>query len=683
MTGKGGARRIAWWTLRAHWGLGILLPALFTDAPRGALSVTAAAYAAGVAMDLGSVRRDALSRLGAPLAILVLAAAGADLLFGSRDILSSFTLLVLGIQSVLLLLPKRSRDGWQLCAIALLEFLAAAASTDRILFALFAFLFLTLSAGAMWGLHLQHEEEREEGRPSGGYEIPPRAAAAALALSGAAGFLLCAGLFAIVPRLEFRLPLQRLSRGQAVTGFSETITLREVTGIKSSRRVVARVEFPVPPRNRSPAALYLRGAIYSRLDPEGWKVSGGGGTVALRAGPQYLVGAAPGGVPLSTADITLEPSDHSALFAYGHPVAIEGRLGAVLADGEGNLALPQAGNAMIRYRLHFAEEVPPRRAAVAAPGKDALDIPPELSDVGALGRKVAGSPGKDGEQVERLLDFFRTGFRYTLTDPAGSLREFLFGKRAGYCEHYAAALAVMLRGAGVPARVAAGYYGGEWNELGRYLIVRESDAHAWTEGWIGGRWVTLDATPPPDGDSPFLVSTGRPGLYLDWLRHRWDKYVIHFSLRMQADAVSGGWSLLRRTGRGLRAPAGSGAPGMPLRAAALAGFAGLGLFLLYRAATGRGKAAPAGGKDRLPAAYSRLARRLERKGYRPSPGTSMRGMLSGAARSHPDLSGTADRFLDLYRRDRFGPRPLSPAEREEAFRLAAVLRRAVRGVRAR
>jgi hypothetical protein len=179
------------------------------------------------------------------------------------------------------------------------------------------------------------------------------------------------------------------------------------------------------------------------------------------------------------------------------------------------------------------------------------------------------------------------------------------------------------------------------------------------------------------------VSTGKPGLYLDWLRHRWDKYVIHFSLRMQADAVSGGWSLLRRTGRGLRAPAGAEASGKPLRAAALAGFAGLGLFLLYRLAAGRGDAAPAGGSDRLPAAYSRLARRLEREGYRPSPGTSMRGMLTGAARSHPDLSVEAERFLDIYHRDRFGPRPLSPGEREEAFRLARVLRRGVRGVRAR
>jgi hypothetical protein len=680
VSARGGARRIAWWSLRAQWGIGVLLLALFTDVSRGALTVTVVAFAAGLAMDLGGVRRDGLSRFGAPLAILVLAAAAADLMIGSRDLLSSITLMVLGVQSVGLLLPKRARDGWQLCAISLLEFLAAAASTDELLFAFFAFLFLTLSAGAMWGLHLQREEEREEESPAGGYEIPARAAAWGLVLSGTGGFLVCAALFAVVPRLDIRLPLHRLSRAQAVTGFSETITFREVTGVKASRRVVARVEFPVPPR-RPPTLLYLRGASYSRLDAGGWKIAGTGAARAPRAGLQYIVANAPGGVPLAVADITLEPSDHSGLFAYVHPVVVEGSLGAVLADGEGNLSLPVAGHPTIRYRVRFAEEIPPRRAT--SPGRDFLEIPAEFEAEGALGREIAGGAGDNAERAERLLRFFRSGFRYTLSDPASSLREFLFETRAGFCEHYAAGLAVMLRGAGIPSRVVAGYYGGEWSDIGRYLIVRESDAHAWTEGWIDGRWVTMDATPPSEGYSPFLVRTGRPGLYLDWVRQRWDKYVINYSLRMQAEAVAGGWSALRRTGRGFRGPGGPGAHRTPLRVAALAGFAGFVLFLLYRLSAGRSGKEPHGGPGRLPPAYARLARRLEREGYRPVPGTSMGGMLSEAVRSLPALAGDAGRFLDLYHRDRFGPGPLSPADREEAFLLAGRLRRGARGGRAR
>jgi transglutaminase-like putative cysteine protease len=625
-------------------------------------------------MDRAGTRRDALARLGAPLAVLFLAAAGTDLLAGSRDLLSAVSLLILGVQSIKLLLPKRASDGWQLCAIALLEFLAAAASTDALLFALVAFLFLAASAGAMWGLHLQDDEET--GRPPGGYEVPARAAAAALLLAGFGGILISGALFAAVPRLELRRVLQRFSRAQAVTGFSERITLREVTGVKADRSVVARVEFPFLPQGEYPTSLYLRGAVYSRFDGDSWRSAGTPTRFLPRAGFHYITGSAARGAPLSVAEITLEPSDHPALFSYGQPVVLEGALGAVLADGEGNLSLSQAGHSTLRYSVQFAPGVlSPRQPD--PPGKGYLAIPDGFEDVRTLGREVAGEEGTDADRAARLLRLFRSGFRYTVADPAASLREFLFSKRAGFCEHYASALALLLRSSGIPSRVAVGYLGGEWNELGQYLIVRQSDAHAWTEGWIGGRWVQLDATPPLGEDSPFLVRTGTAGLYIDWVRQRWDKYVVNYSLRMQADAVAGGWSAFRRTGRAVWSPGGLGAVRNPLRIAAIACIAAVALFLLYRMRVAGRRKIPPGSADRLATPYRRLARRLERAGCRTAPGTPMEGMLSAAARSRPLLSADALRFLALYHRDRFGPRPLAPEERREAFRLAVLLRRAV------
>ena len=110
---------------------------------------------------------------------------------------------------------------------------------------------------------------------------------------------------------------------------------------------------------------------------------------------------------------------------------------------------------------------------------------------------------------------------------------------------------------------------------------------------------------------------------------------------------------------------------------------GLGLFLLYRLSRAGAGTASSGEQYPLPAAFARLARRLEREGFRPHPGTPMGEMLSESVRKRPALAGDAGRFLDLYHRDRFGPRPLPPAEREEAFRLAGALRRTVRGASAR
>ncbi|MHB9060207.1 MAG: transglutaminase family protein, partial [Desulfobacteria bacterium] len=509
MTRRLPAREFLWWSLRAHWALALGLLALFTDAARWALLLAAFAWVAGVAMDRADTPRIALSRLGSPIVALFLAAAAADFLFGSRDLLASLSLLVLGVQSVKFLLPKGSRDGWQLCAVALLEFLAAAAGTFAPAFALFAFLFFVASAGAMGALHDQEAEEA--GRPSGGYAVPARAAAGVLLAAGVGGFLASAVLFAVIPRLEFRQILERFGRARGVVGFSDTITLREVTGIKSDRRVVARVEFPELRPGLLPANLYLRGAVYSRYEDGVWSRGGATPLPVQRVGFTHFVGD--DAVPDSTADITLEAADNPALFIYGHPTLIEGAFAPLLSDGEGNFSLARSGHPTLRYRVRFAADLPPRSRTGRRAETEDLAFPKGYEDVRVLAREIAGATGTDDERAERIMRFFLSGFRYTLSDPASSIREFLFRKRAGYCEHYAAGLSLLLRGAGIPSRVAAGYLGGEWNGVGKYLIVRQSDAHAWVEAWLDGRWVTLDATPPSGDSSPFRTRTGTIGLY--------------------------------------------------------------------------------------------------------------------------------------------------------------------------
>jgi transglutaminase-like putative cysteine protease len=676
VSGRLPAREFLWWSLRVHWALALALLALFTDAARWALLLAAFAWAAGVAMDRADTPRPALSRLGSPIVALFLAAAAADLLFGSRDLLASLSLLVLGVQSVKFLLPKGSRDGWQLCAVALLEFLAAAAGTDALGFALFAFLFFIASAGAMGALHDQEAEEA--GRPPGGYAVPARAAAGVLLAAGVGGFLASAVLFAVIPRLEFRQILDRFGRGGGVVGFSETITLREVTGVKSDRRVVARVEFPELRAGILPVNLYLRGAVYSRYEDGVWRHGGATPLPVQRAGFHHFVGT--GAVPDSTADITLEAANHPTLFTYGHPTLIEGAFAPVLSDGRGNLSLGRSGHPTLRYRVRFAADLPRRRLAERPAGTEDLAFPEEYGDVRVLAQEVAGGTGADRERAERIMRFFRSGFRYTLSDPASSIREFLFRKRAGYCEHYAVGLALLLRGAGIPSRVAAGYLGGEWNGIGQYLIVRQSDAHAWVEAWIDGRWVTLDATPSSGASSPFATRTGTIGLYADWLRQRWDKYVVNYSMRMQADALRKGIRAVRRTGTAFRFHGWDGIAGTARRVAAWTLLAVPALYLAYRHLRKRRSGAGGGsppGLPPLPGPYARLVRRLERNRFRRLPGESLEETLTVALRSRPDLSADAARFLGLYHRDRFGPAPLPPEAREEACRLANRLGRAI------
>ena len=165
----------------------------------------------------------------------------------------------------------------------------------------------------------------------------------------------------------------------------------------------------------------------------------------------------------------------------------------------------------------------------------------------------AGQGGNDAAIVRAALALFRDGgFAYNLAAPPlgrDSIDDFLFGTRQGYCEHYASAFAFLMRAAGVPARVVAGYHGGYWNDYAHYLLVRQSEAHAWDEVWLAGRgWVRIDPTAmvrrvvnvasggegdagDAGDDSGWLAWQDR----LDVINRLWDRGVIGFDALRQSE----------------------------------------------------------------------------------------------------------------------------------------------------
>ncbi len=661
---------VLWFSLRAHWAFGLLPLVFLTSISRAAIAFAAVSFVAGAIMDwTGSDRRE-WDRAASLLLALGAAAAAADLFLGSGDLLASVSLLVLGVQSVKFLLPKTHRDGWQLCAISFLEFLAAAATTTEIQFALFLFLFLGLSAGAMWAL--QTEEE------AWGVAVPrgrPGFTVLVLLLSAVAGFCLTAVMFAVTPRIGIEQFLRWSGSRENLTGFSDAFSLRDVTSVKVDRRIVARIEFSELAPGVSPPGLYLRGATYTGFDGTKWSRGRSSFERVRNAGYYYMFPVQKAG-PLSSAEIFMEPIGYSVLFVYAGTVSVEGALGEVRTDGRGNFRL-STGKSAVRYQVHFSTGGSPSRTNPVVPDDAYLALPPGSEKIRELAGQVTSPGESDAERADLALQFFRSGFRYTLTDVASSVKEFLFVKRAGFCEHYAAGLTLLLRAAGIPARVATGYLGGEWSDVGKYLIVRQSDAHAWTEGWIGGRWVTLDATPPLGEDSPFFARMGRIGIYLDWAKQRWNKYVVNYSLQMQAKAVSGGWFAARRSVIGIRR-AMRRPEGQVSRAAAALVLAAAAILFARRMGRGaafRRRRGTKTGDLPLPRSYARLLRSLSRAGYRKSAGTVLEEMVLAAAAGKPDLLPDAARFLSLYHRERFGPKFLSSGESVEACRLAEKLRR--------
>lgn len=294
-------------------------------------------------------------------------------------------------------------------------------------------------------------------------------------------------LFVLFPRIPG--PLWGVPEPEAagVSGLSDSMSPGSLSRVTRSDAVAFRVEFeehPPPPSQR-----YWRGPVLWRTDGRTWSLG------SPETGEE-IPGGEPSGVPVDYT-VTLEPHQAAWLFALELPAALPPR-SAVTGDFQ--LLAREPVRKRLRYRLrsypayrntHLTE----RQYAAA------LQLPPQAHPrTRALAREWRSVVGDDDPAlVRRALDHFqREAFFYTLSPPVltgDTIDQFLFETRRGFCELYAAAFTVLMRAAGVPARVVTGYQGGEINPLGNYLIVRQRDAHAWAEVWLPEQgWKRVDPT---------------------------------------------------------------------------------------------------------------------------------------------------------------------------------------------
>ena len=341
--------------------------------------------------------------------------------------------------------------------------------------------------------------------------------------------------------------------------------------------------------------------------------------------------------------------------------------------------------APVHGRVRGGGPIGPGRGPTArpAPPLDAaqleryLQLPVLAPAIPALARQVAGRSQTPAEIAGRVEAFLRTQFRYTLdierVSQLDPLQEFLFVRRAGHCEYFAAAMAVMLRSLGVPARVVNGFQRGEWNPYGQYYIVRYYDAHSWVEAFLPDvGWVTFDPTPRATVDR--RGSRTPAFLYLDSLRLQWHRYVVNWTLRDQIRAVQSMQFRLagfrELVGRARRRDAGRLG-----RTGALAPRRG------GRRRRRLGGVAPPSGRDAarrgaaLPASTGARSG-PPRAGASARPPARPRGSSAAASSISDRRPGAAfTRVTTLYERARFGGTPPSAAELAEAEASLAALGR--------
>ena len=250
--------------------------------------------------------------------------------------------------------------------------------------------------------------------------------------------------------------------------------------------------------------------------------------------------------------------------------------------------------------------------------------------------------------------FTQQPFYYTLTPPKlsdDSVDEFLFNTKRGFCGHYASAFAALARAAGIPARVVTGYQGGTLNPYGDYWMLRQSDAHAWTEVWIEGRgWVRID---PTAAIAPQRVEHGLADVVsaAESLASPWQSRTRWFSgLRLRFDAVKEIWrerildfdqDSQRKLLEFLKIPEPDGQKLVMVLAVAMS------LVLAWLTWQVRRELAPRS-KDETARAYARLCAKLAAAGIARMPHEGAEAYALRVAHLRPDLAGVVTSLCRQY-----------------------------------
>ncbi len=465
--------------------------------------------------------------------------------------------------------------------------------------------------------------------------VPLRSRLASVGRLLAVGLPIALAAFWLFPRMT--TPMWGIpERAMARTGLSDRMSPGDWLDLMSDDTPALRVRFfgATPTTSQ----MYWRGPVLWNFDGRTWTQ------------PRWRPGSAeplvePGAVRWDY-EMEVEPTDARQLVALDLPLNVPA--GSYL-NPDHALQTDRPLGAMSRWRMQSA---PPARYEMdlsLATRRYALSLPDGFNPrTVALARQWRAQAGASADAVivDRALDWIRRDFAYTLETPLlgrHSVDEFLFDQKAGFCEHFSSSFVVLMRAAGIPARVVTGYAGGYRNPLGDYWLVRRSDAHAWTEVWLRGRgWVRVDPTaavaPERVYDTLQSQAFGGPGFegvrtltdVADWMRRGWNDFVVAFDAQRQERLLSP-LGIERLDARALTALLGGA----------------LALGLLWMVWLSRRNERE---RDPVLRAWHRLGRRYRRFGLEREPSEPASAWVSRVASERPDfgaeLSAISQRFSD-------------------------------------
>ncbi len=509
--------------------------------------------------------------------------------FVSLDVIVALGHVLVLLQVVKLLMVKKNRDYLQMFLISLIQLTVAAALTIHFFYSIPFVLYLVFSTWTLILFHLKREFERslrlsgEENLPDDVKAEKTRGVVTFSFFTGSTSIcvltlILTSIFFVAMPRISAGLLWGSQFRPQRVSGFSESIDLGISGEIALSDSQVMTVEL-VNVTGPAHHLAYFRGVGLSHYDGRTWRkftpeevdpVTIEDIAVLNPKRKKYTMTLHDGkrvydifkherdSKDTIIQKILQSPLDTQVLFGI-HPIyRVEFRSReapiAIEVDQLGSVynQVSQYGYiSYFAYSRHIDPESPELKKAATYPVVDDIDytqLPApgrefRFHDLRELAQSIVRKAGADTpyEKVTAIERYLKSNINYTRnithTPETEPVYDFLFNTRAGHCELFASSMAVLLRTIGIPARVANGYVGGEWNSYGEFYVVRQKHAHCWVEVFFDRDrdpynnndfgWVRFDPTPPYSVDEGGFLSPVTN--FFSYLRHKWIDYVISYS----------------------------------------------------------------------------------------------------------------------------------------------------------
>ncbi|HEX9831240.1 MAG TPA: DUF3488 and transglutaminase-like domain-containing protein [Thermodesulfobacteriota bacterium] len=483
------------------------------------------------------------------LAFILLVYVFLSVVLFSSEVFNVILSFLIYTQALKLLGRKDMRDFIQIYILSFFHFLAGTILTVDFSYGI---AFIAYVSVALWAIMVfSMKKESIEASSKDDPELVTPLFLSSTVIISFGIFMFTALIFVSIPRISTGFLVSSFVKPQALkSGFSDEVKLGQVGEIKLDGSPVMRVKI----LNKNPESFreyfYWRGIALDYFDGRTWKISEADYKI-YKDNREGVIRVREESDKLLYQEIVTEPLDTDILFAVSLPVGFQGVPGGRLEEANDSYILASRVSYRLKYIAYSDLSAPSPKELTKANENYPISITrrylqlPVLRDrTRELANQITGLDRTPYDKAVSIRRYLVSNMNYTRTLQKGKsdfpVEDFLFENKAGHCEYFATAMVVLLREVGIPARIVNGFHGGEWNDYGKFFLIRESNAHSWVEVYFPKHgWVSFD--PTPASESEFAASGGLFLLssYVDYLRYRWSRYIVDFSQRDQVIIFQG------------------------------------------------------------------------------------------------------------------------------------------------